>query len=117
MTTEKSRDEELRELVLDENNSVRWDAIRDKYFKKHGNSWYWSRLWIDSVREKVWGILLKEGILSVKMADNYMILGTGVAINPREGFSILYFAKEEDAREYVDLEYRGARYDIRIVKC
>ena len=117
MTTEKSRDEELRELVLDENNNVRWGTIRDEYFGKGDNYWYPSRLWIDSVKEKVWDILLKEGILSVKMADNYMILGTGVAINPRDGFNILYFIKEEDAREYVDLEYRGARYDIRIVKC
>ena len=117
MAAEKSIDEELRELVLDENNNVRWGAIRDKYFEKVGNSWYWSRLWIDSVREKVWGILLKGGILSVKADGNYLISGAGVAINPRDGFNILYFTKEEDAREYVDLEYRGAWYDISIAKC
>ena len=116
MVAEKSRDGELRELVLDENNNVRWDAIRDEYFGKGDSYWCPSRLWIDSVREKVWDILLKEGILSIKAGGNYLILGAGVALNPRSGV-LVYFTREEDAKEYIDLEYGKPRYDVRIVKC
>ena len=64
MATSKSYQEqlleELRELVLDSEKNVRWDAIREEYFECiGGTSWYPRRVWCGEEECRVWDILLK----------------------------------------------------------
>ena len=119
MTVADEIAKELRDLVLDKDGNVRWDAIKERYFTRvnpDGIRWYPSGVWANEAREKVWDLLYREGILSTKMAGNFLVMGCNVVLNPRI-VGPLFFAREKDAKAYVDLEYAGALYEINIIKC
>jgi len=109
--------EELRSLVLDKDKNVRWEAIRDRYFDKVGDSLLPGRLWLGGDDDKVWRILHEEGIFSTDFDGNYLILAGGMVGNPSVSFGKFYFTREEDARAYTELKYRRALYEVSIIKC
>jgi hypothetical protein len=127
MSSEESYSEklakELEELVLDESNNVRWDAIRDKYFKKMGDShWHPDQSWTGSDRVvgdryRTWHLLFNKGILSTKVEGNCLVLAGDMSAGPSLGSGPLYFTREEDAKGYVGLEYGRVMYEVLILKC
>lgn len=103
---------ELSNFVLSRNGFVKWGAIRKKYFEKIGGYWTPTSSWYN-VRDIIWSILREEGILSLEMNGNFLLLGAGIVLNP----SCSYFTLEKDAKCYRALLYHGALYEVTIIKC
>jgi hypothetical protein len=60
--------------------------------------------------------LLNIGILSGKTSGNYGLVAQGGLLNPSLGSIILYFTREEDAKNYREASVEKPVYKINLVK-
>jgi len=84
---------------------VNWRKIRNKSMKGE---------WCPRFEQELTEHLLELGVLSRMDKDNFGVFGTGVCLDPKTEFSMLYFTKKEYAESYRDGKFSNAFYDVGI---
>lgn len=67
--------------------------------------------------EEAHNIMIELGILSIQPTNNYVLIGTGVVLNPGDGLrGTYYFTQEKDAKSFKEVGYSNAQYSVNLFK-